>query len=245
MRANHQENEVILISSAQSQWDRDNRFTGWADPALTLEGIAQAHAVGRRLQEMGYGFDHAYSSYLQRAMHTLDILLRELGQEGLKRERDWRLNERHYGALQGQNKEHVAQQVGTRQVDRWRRGFLDLPPPLALTDPRHPIHDPAHIDIPPGQLPRFESLDLNRRRVMAFWEERVRPRLQKGERLLISSHGNTLRALIMALSGMKVAEVESFEVPVATPIVYRFDAMGNPLDWHYLDSTGSCIGCAA
>lgn len=236
--------EVVLIRHAQSQWNEENRFSGWTDPPLTQLGIDEAHSAGQQLYEAGYQFDYAYSSRLQRASHTLDILLEGLYQTALPVEQEWRLNERHYGALQGLNKEAMKRHAGLEQVNHWRRGFLDLPPPLALTDPQHPVNDPLYTDVPDTLLPSMENLDQTRRRVTAFWNQEVTPRLEQGQRILISAHGNTLRALIMTLDNMRVAEVEKFEIPTATPIVYRFDRSGTPLDWHYLESE-PCIDCAA
>jgi 2,3-bisphosphoglycerate-dependent phosphoglycerate mutase len=137
----------------------------------------------------------------------------------------------------------MVRQVGEEQVMRWRRGYLDLPPPLALTDPQHPANEPRYADIPATLLPALENLDQTRRRVTAFWNQAVTPRLEQGQRLLISAHGNTLRALIMALDKMSAAEVERFEIPTACPIIYRFNREGRPLGWHYLEAP--CIGCAA
>lgn len=244
MHNNTNEIEVVLIRHAQSEWNRENRFTGWANPPLTDAGVAEAHKAGALLREAGYRFDHSYSSRLQRARHTLDILLTELRQTELTIESSWRLNERHYGALQGLNKTGMARRVGEEQVNRWRRGYLDLPPPLALTDPKHPANDLQYADVPQALLPSLENLDQTRRRVTAFWNQAVTLRLKQGQRLLVSAHGNTLRALIMALENMPVAEVEKFEIPTATPIVYRFNREGAPLDWHYLGNV-PCIDCAA
>ena len=242
---NNNETEVVLIRHAQSQWNWENRFTGWADPALTEAGICEAHTAGCALRQAGFRIDYGYTSRLQRAVHTLEILQQELGQESLGTQQDWRLNERHYGALQGKNKAETARLAGAEQVLRWRRGYLDLPAPLPPSDPAHPRNDPRYADIPAQLLPSFENLDITRERVSAFWNEKVVPRLQRGERLLISSHGNTLRALIMELDGMSVAEVEAFEIPTATPIVYRFDSHGRPLGWHYLDVQAPCFDYAA
>lgn len=244
MHNNPNEIEVVLIRHAQSTWNRENRFSGWSDPPLTDEGIAEARNAGALLGTAGYRFDYAYSSRLQRADHTLDILLEALAQSDLCTEQEWRLNERHYGALQGLDKGQMTRQAGAEQVQRWRRGYLDLPPPLPPSEPSHPLNDSRYADINPALLPSQENLDQTRRRVTAFWNQSVTPRIERGERLLISSHGNTLRALIMALAKMSVAEVEQFEIPTATPIVYRFDRKGRPLHWYYLQSE-CCIGCAA
>ncbi|MFP3873798.1 MAG: 2,3-bisphosphoglycerate-dependent phosphoglycerate mutase [Thiohalophilus sp.] len=226
---------VVLIRHAQSRWNRENRFTGWADPPLTDTGIAEAHAAGRLLREQGFVFDAAYSSRLQRAVTTLDILLEELGQGDIARTRAWQLNERHYGALTGLDKGEATARHGEQQVWRWRRGYHDRAGALTREDARHSCHDPLCRDIDPSHLPDVENLAETRERVMRYWEAEIVPRIRRGERLLISAHGNTLRALIMALSNMSVEEVERFEIPTATPIVYHFDRNGVPLDWDYLD----------
>ena len=227
---------VILIRHAQSQWNQENRFTGWADPPLTDAGIAEAKQAGEWLRINGYRFDAAYSSRLQRAITTLDILLAQIGQNDLPRQQDWRLNERHYGALQGVNKAIAADEVGAQQVWRWRRGYEDSALALLPIDPRHPRNNPLYADIDPQRLPGVENLAQTRVRVMSFWKEQMEPRIQRGERVLISAHGNTLRALLMDLAGMSVEQVEGFEIPTATPILYRFNDRGQPLDWRYMDT---------
>lgn len=232
---------VILIRHAQSQWNLENRFTGWANPPLTQAGEQEARQAGKLLAASGFTFDAAYSSRLQRATTTLDILLDELQSQGLPRREDWRLNERHYGTLQGLNKAEAAQSTGEHQVWRWRRGYLDKAEPLLRSDPAHPLHDPLYRDVPPHLLPGVENLVQTRARVMDFWREQIVPRIRQGERLLISTHGNTLRALLMDLSGMSVHEVESFEIPTATPIEYHFDGNGQPLYWHYLDQGAAAL----
>lgn len=245
MHDNHNATEVVLIRHAQSQWNLENRFTGWADPPLTEAGIREARNAGCLLRRAGFRFDHSYSSRLLRARHTLDILREELGQSDLPGVQDWRLNERHYGALQGRNKAETARIADHDQVERWRRGYLDLPPPLPPSDAGHPYNDSRYADVTPQRLPSFENLDMTRERVTLFWREQITPRLRRGEQLLISAHGNSLRALMMLLDGMSVAEVESFEIPTATPIVYRFDRTATPLGWHYLDVQEACFDCAA
>jgi 2,3-bisphosphoglycerate-dependent phosphoglycerate mutase len=226
---------VVLIRHAQSQWNRENRFTGWANPPLTEAGIAEAIQAGEWLYRHGYRFDVAWSSRLQRAITTLDILLEQIGQQDIPRQQDWRLNERHYGALQGVDKAKAAAQVGEQQVWCWRRGYTDRAMPLLPGDPGHPGNDPLYADVAPHLLPAVENLAETRARVMMFWQEHVAPRIKKGERVLISAHGNTLRALLMDLAGMSVQQVEGFEIPTATPILYRFDHNGQPLDWRYLN----------
>jgi 2,3-bisphosphoglycerate-dependent phosphoglycerate mutase len=226
---------VVLIRHAQSQWNRENRFTGWADPPLTNTGIAEAHAAGRQLREAGYRFDAAYSSRLQRAVTTLDILLEELDQAAIPREQAWQLNERHYGALQGLDKAEATREHGEHQVWRWRRGYRDRAGALSREDPRHSCHDPLCRGIDPAHLPDVENLAETRARVMGYWNAEIAPRIRRGERLLVSAHGNTLRALLMDLAGMSVEEVEGFEIPTATPIVVEFKRSGKPVDWYYLD----------
>jgi 2,3-bisphosphoglycerate-dependent phosphoglycerate mutase len=226
---------VILSRHAQSQWNKDNRFTGWANPPLTDAGVAEAIEAGKWLRINGYRFDVAYSSLLQRAITTLDILLDQTGQSGIPRFEDWRLNERHYGALQGVNKAEAMEQVGEHQVWRWRRGYKDSATPLPQTDPGHPLNDSIYAEIDPLLLPGVENLAQTRVRVMSFWKDQIVPRIRQGERIVISAHGNTLRALLMDLASMSVAQVESFEIPTATPILYRFDRDPQPLDWCYLE----------
>lgn len=221
--------QVVLIRHAQSQWNKENRFTGWADPHLTAAGVVEARQAGDKLRQHGYEFDMAYSSCLQRANHTLDILLQQIGQTDLPRLQDWRLNERHYGVLQGQGKGEITAQYGEQQVWRWRRGYEDRVPALSRDDARHPIHNERYANIDPQLLPDGESLAVTRLRTMVFWGEEIEPRLHAGERLLLSAHGNSLRALMMGLADMSVAEVERFEIPTAIPIVYEFDQNGRPL----------------
>jgi 2,3-bisphosphoglycerate-dependent phosphoglycerate mutase len=236
--------EVVLIRHAQSVWNRENRFTGWADPDLTDSGIAEACAAARLLHCHGLRFDHAYSSRLTRARRTLDLILENSGQSDTSRGQDYRLNERHYGALQGMDKAQMTAQVGEAQVWRWRRGYEDMPPALASVDPRHPFNDPAYADVPRAALHGSENLVMTRQRVMDFWQERMMPHIHRGERVIVSAHGNTLRALLMALSDMTVAEVESFEIPTATPILYRFARTGRPLGWRYLDAASDSVEAA-
>lgn len=227
--------DVILIRHAQSQWNLENRFTGWANPPLTRAGLDEARHAAHLLQQHSYHFDVAFSSRLLRAQQTLDVILEILGQSKLPQFKDWRLNERHYGLLQGVNKAEKAKEVGEQQVWRWRRGYIDKAEPLPRTDPTHPVNDPLCNDIDLMLLPDVENLAETRTRVMQFWQERVVPYIRLGERLLISGHGNTLRALIMGLANLSVEEVESFEIPTGKPIVYTFSRNGEPINWRYLD----------
>lgn len=229
---------VVLIRHAQSEWNRAGLFTGWADPPLTAAGRGEAVRAARAIATRGLRLDHVFSSRLRRARETAAIVLGELGEGGIPVAEDWRLNERHYGALQGEDKATAAARVGEAQVLRWRRGYVDRPPALAAADPRHPAWDPRWRDIPTADLPNGESLEQTRTRVWDFWRQHVVPRLRAGQRLMIASHGNTLRALIMALDDLDVAQVEALEIPTGVPILYAFSASAEPLGWHYLDETG-------
>jgi 2,3-bisphosphoglycerate-dependent phosphoglycerate mutase len=227
--------DVILIRHAQSQWNLENRFTGWANPPLTQAGFDEARHAALLLKEHGYRFDVAFSSRLIRAQQTLDVILQTLEQTGLPQFQDWRLNERHYGLLQGVNKAEKAKEVGEQQVWRWRRGYEDKAAPLPRTDPSHPVNDPLYHDVDPDLLPDVENLKETRARVMQFWQERIEPYVRLGERVLISSHGNTLRALLMGVANLSVTQVESFEIPTGKPIIYTFNRKAEPLEWRYLE----------
>ncbi|WP_455223125.1 2,3-bisphosphoglycerate-dependent phosphoglycerate mutase [Kaarinaea lacus] len=227
--------DVVLIRHAQSQWNLENRFTGWENPPLAAAGLDEAKQAAQLLQQHGYRFDIAFSSRLLRAQQTLDVILEILNQTNIPQFQDWRLNERHYGLLQGVNKAEKANEVGEEQVWRWRRGYEDKAEPLPRTDPTHPINDPLYRDIDPALLPDVENLAETRERIIQFWQERVTPLIRLGKRVLISGHGNTLRALIMGLSNLSVEEVESFEIPTGKPIIYTFNRNAEPLDWCYLE----------
>ncbi len=226
---------VVMIRHAQSAWNRAGRFTGWADPSLTELGCEEAGSAAACLAAAGFRFGHVYSSRLRRARDTAKIILERTGQGRLPIVEDWRLNERHYGTLQGMNKTEMAARVGEAQVWRWRRGFEDVPPPMAVNDPAHPRHDPRWADIDNEQLPSGESLAATRDRVIGFWRERIVTHLSHASPVLISSHGNTLRALLMALDDMSIDEVETFEIPTGIPIVYAFSSDGRPIAWRYLE----------
>ncbi|TNC81252.1 MAG: phosphoglyceromutase [Oleiphilus sp.] len=229
---------VILIRHAQSTWNSEHRFTGWADPPLTEAGVNEAIRAGKQLASQKISFDVCFSSPLRRAKRTADIILQHTQRQSdsISIIEDWRLSERHYGALQGKDKLLMAQEVGEQQVWRWRRGYADLPPALALSDERHPKFQTLFQNVPSERLPCHESLADTEERVMTCWLERVVPYIREGQRLLISSHGNTLRALIKSLSNMSIQEVEQFEIPTGRAIVYHFNQNdAKPLSWHYFD----------
>lgn len=226
--------EIVMIRHAQSTWNAEGKFTGWSDPPLTALGIAEADKAGRALRQRGYQFDRVFTSRLQRADVTARIILGCLDQSTSIIEADWRLNERHYGALQGCSKQQMIKEAGEAQVHRWRRGYRDSAPALDEHDPRHPKFDPKYADLRPDQIPSVESLADTRVRAMEFWQEKVMPAIRQNERVMISAHGNTLRAVIMALDNMSEASVEEFEIPTGTPIIYRFNEQGMAKGWEYL-----------
>jgi 2,3-bisphosphoglycerate-dependent phosphoglycerate mutase len=226
--------EVVLIRHAQSEWNLGNRFTGWTDVGLTPEGEEEASHAGHLLAETGYVFDEAHTSLLRRTQRTLDLVLAAMKLNDIPVYRCWLLNERHYGALQGLDKKETKEKYGEAQFWRWRRGYSDRPPALDWDDPRHPRFDPLYADIPAEQLPATESLEDTRNRAVRYWEERLVPRLQEGKRLLVSTHGNTLRGLIMYLDGMTETEVEHLEVPTGKPLIYSLSDALAPLSYRYL-----------
>ena len=235
MNTTHVIPTVVLIRHAQSSWNRDGRFTGWADPGLTEAGRLEAIQAGLQLSERGYQFDRVYSSRLKRASETADIIINTSGNGGKSIQQDWRLNERHYGALQGRFKAEMTARAGEQQVWRWRRSYREVPPPMHTSEIYHPANQNQYDDVERALLPSSESLEQTRERVRDFWRENIEPQLKQGQRILISSHGNTLRALIMQLQGMSVGEVEQFEIPTALPIIYAFTRKAEPIGWHYLN----------
>lgn len=227
--------EVVLIRHAQSEWNKKDLFSGWADPHLTESGIAEAERAGELLRDAGYVFNVAYASKLTRAIHTRDLILSKLAASPSRISEDWRLNERHYGVLQGLSKSGMAKVVGEEQVMQWRRSYEEAAEPFTRRHKHHPANDERYSDVPEELLPGAENLKMTQERVMAFWQERMAEHFANNDRVLISSHGNTLRALIMALSNMSKTEVEKFEIPTGTPIVYTFDDAGRPVEWAYLN----------
>lgn len=226
---------VVLIRHAQSQWNLENRFSGWANPDLTEEGRSEAEDAANILKKNGYEFDLAYCSRLQRSKHTMDIILNILQQTDIEQVSDWRLNERHYGQLQGKYKDADANNTTEEQIWRWRRSYLDKADPLDKDDERHPVNNDLYSDVPDERLPAVENLKDTRIRVTEFWQDVIEPQMQEKKRILISSHGNTLRALIMELAQMEVEEVEGFEIPTGKPIIVTYDANGSFSDWRYLE----------
>ncbi len=225
---------LVLLRHGESTWNKENRFTGWTDVDLSETGAAEAHEAGRLLREGGFAFDVAFTSVLKRAIRTLWIALDELDQMWIPVVNSWRLNERHYGALQGLNKAEMAEQFGEAQVRLWRRSYDVPPPPLDLDDPRHPARDPRYRGVDPSTLPRAESLKDTVARFLPYWHETIAPTIRSGERVLIAAHGNSLRALVKYLDGVGDEEIVGLNIPTGIPLVFELDGDLRPERHHYL-----------
>ena len=223
--------KLVLLRHGESQWNRENRFTGWTDVDLSEAGIVEARKAGRVLKAEGYTFDIAYTSVLKRAIRTLWIALDELDQMWLPEVKDWRLNERHYGGLQGLNKAEMAAKYGEKQVLIWRRSY-DIPPPaMDPSDPRYEGRDPRYAGM---KVPLTECLKDTVARVMPYWESVIAPTVRSGKRVLIAAHGNSLRALVKHLDGISDDEIVGLNIPTAAPLVYELDHNLKPLRHYYL-----------
>jgi 2,3-bisphosphoglycerate-dependent phosphoglycerate mutase len=225
---------LVLLRHGESTWNRENRFTGWTDVGLTERGIEEAQQAGRLMRAEKFAFDVAYTSVLQRAIKTLWLALESLEQMWVPIINDWRLNERHYGALQGLNKAETAAKFGDEQVLVWRRSYDIPPPPLDLDDPRHPGTDPRYAGLKPTDLPRCESLKDTVARFLPYWHSSVAPMVREGRRVLIVAHGNSLRALVKHLDGISDAEIVSLNIPTGIPLVYELDRDLRPVRRAYL-----------
>jgi 2,3-bisphosphoglycerate-dependent phosphoglycerate mutase len=225
---------LVLVRHGESEWNKENRFTGWTDVPLSETGKNEAMKSGELLYEKGFTFNLAYTSVLKRAIDTLNIILSATDLEWIQVIKDWRLNERHYGALQGLNKSETAQQYGDEQVHLWRRSYDILPPLLDREDPRFPGHDPRYKDVPPDRLPASESLELTVKRVTELWEDSIMPDILRGKKIIISAHGNSLRALVKYLDKMTDKDIMELNIPTGIPLVYELDAALKPLRHYYL-----------
>ncbi len=225
---------LVFIRHGQSVWNLENRFTGWTDVDLSDQGIREAEEGARLLKEGGYAFDLCHTSYLRRAIRTLWIVLDRMDLMWLPVQTSWRLNERHYGALQGLNKAETAKQYSDEQVFQWRRSYDVPPPPLDPADERFPGHDPRYAGLAPDELPRCESLKVTIDRVMPYWHEVLAPQIRSGQRLLVAAHGNSLRGLVKYLDGMDQDEVAELNIPTGVPLVYRLDEQLRSLGREYL-----------
>lgn len=225
---------VVLLRHGESTWNRENRFTGWTDVDLTERGVAEARRAGRQLKEEGLAFDVAYTSVLKRAVRTLWIVLDELDQMWIPVHRSWRLNERHYGALQGLNKAETARKYGDQQVLEWRRSYDSPPPILDSSDERFPGSDPRYADLDPRDIPRTECLKDTISRFLPYWHEAIAPAVRAGKRVIIAAHGNSLRALVKYLDDVSDEDILSLNIPTGVPLVYELDDSLKPTCSHYL-----------
>jgi 2,3-bisphosphoglycerate-dependent phosphoglycerate mutase len=237
--------KLVLIRHGESTWNLENRFTGWTDVDLTPTGVEQAKNAGRLLKAEGYDFDVAYTSMLKRATRTLWHCLDEMDRTWLPVVHAWRLNERHYGALQGLNKADMAKQYGEEQVLVWRRSYDTPPPALAPQDPRSERSDSRYAKLKPGQIPLTECLKDTVERVMPFWNESIAPGLLAGKRIVIAAHGNSIRALVKYLDGISDDAIVSVNIPNGIPLVYELDSELKPIKHYYLGDAEAAAKAAA
>ena len=236
--------KLVLIRHGESTWNLDNRFTGWTDVDLTETGIEQAKNAGRLLHQEGYEFDLACTSVLKRAIHTLWHCLDAMERQWLPVTKSWRLNERHYGALQGLNKAETAKKYGDEQVLIWRRSY-DIPPPaLQADDPRSERGDRRYADLSPEQVPLTECLKDTVERVMPFWRESIAPALMAGKRVLLVAHGNSIRALVKYLDGISEQDIVGLNIPNGVPLVYELDNKLQPIKHYYLGDAAAIEAAA-
>ncbi|ANM31898.1 phosphoglyceromutase [Acidobacteria bacterium Mor1] len=226
--------KLVLLRHGQSTWNKENRFTGWTDVDLTEQGVAEATAAGRLMRDEGFAFDVAYTSTLKRAIRTLWIALDGMDLMWLPVIRDWRLNERHYGALQGLNKAETAEKHGADQVKIWRRSYATPPPALTLDDDRHPRHDRRYAGLSDEELPLSEALKHTVDRFLPLWHEQIAPAIKDGKNVLIAAHGNSLRALVKYLDDISEEEIVGLNIPTGIPLVYELDAELKPVKHYYL-----------
>lgn len=215
--------KIVLLRHGESVWNMENRFTGWTDVDLTPRGIAEAGEAGELLRREGFVFARAYTSYLKRAVKTLNVVLDKMDQDWIPVEKSWRLNEKHYGMLQGLDKAQTAAKYGEEQVRIWRRSFDIAPDPLPANDPRHPRHDPRYRGVPDAELPATESLHDAIARTLPYWSCEILPALRDADALLVVAHGNSLRGIIKHLKGISDEDVVSLNLPTAVPYVFEFD----------------------
>ena len=237
--------KLVLIRHGESIWNQENRFTGWTDVDLTATGVVQAKKAGQLLKDAGYDFDVAYTSMLKRATRTLWHCLDEMDRTWLPVVHSWRLNERHYGALQGLNKAETAKQYGDDQVLVWRRSYDTPPPALNATDPRSERSDRRYAKLNPDQVPLSECLKDTVDRVMPVWSESMAPAIRAGKRIVVAAHGNSIRALVKYLDGVSDADIVGLNIPNGTPLVYELDAELKPVRHGYLGDAEAAAEAAA
>jgi 2,3-bisphosphoglycerate-dependent phosphoglycerate mutase len=236
---------LVLLRHGESTWNRENRFTGWTDVGLSEQGVAEAIEAGRVLRERYFTFDVAYTSVLKRAIKTLWLALEELDLMWIPVHHSWRLNERHYGALQGLNKAETAARHGEAQVKIWRRSYDIPPPPLATNDERHPGHDPRYAGLSPRELPLTESLKDTVARFLPYWHDTIAPAVRGGRRVLIAAHGNSLRALVKYLDTISEPDIVELNIPTGIPLVYELDDALKPTRHYYLGDAAKVAAAQA
>ena len=237
--------QLVLLRHGESDWNLQNRFTGWTDVDLTAKGEREAHEAGKLLREEGFAFDLAYTSVLKRAIRTLNFVLDDMDLAWIPVEKTWRLNERHYGDLQGLNKEETAKKYGDAQVKAWRRSFATPPPALDPKDERSAHKDPRYKSLRPDEIPACESLKDTITRMMPCWNNQIAPSMRAGKRLIVAAHGNSLRALVMHLDGMTETEILEFNIPTGVPLVYELDQDLNSQGRRYLGDAAAVAARAA
>ena len=237
--------QLVLLRHGESTWNRENRFTGWTDVDMSAAGNAEAHASARLLREAGLDFDVAFTSVLKRAIRTLWIVADDLDRMWVPVHRSWRLNERHYGALQGLNKAETAARFGEAQVHSWRRSYGVRPPPLEPGDPRWERDDPRYAALGDAELPRGESLADTIARVLPCWHEGIAPALRVGQRVLVVAHGNSLRALVMHLDQLGEEEIAALTIPTGIPLAYRLTAGLRPIEHRFLGEPAEVTAAVA
>lgn len=235
---------LVLLRHGESTWNQENRFTGWTDVDLSEKGLKEAKQAGKSLKEAGYIFDIAYTSLLKRAIKTLWLTLEEMDLMWIPIENCWRLNERHYGALQGLNKTETAQKYGEEQVHIWRRSFDTPPPTLTTDDPRYPGFDRRYLDLDRTDLPLTESLKDTINRFLPYWESIVAPTIKEGKKVIIAAHGNSLRALVKHLDNIPEAEITELNIPTGIPLIYELDENLKPIRNFYLGDTAAIEAAA-
>jgi 2,3-bisphosphoglycerate-dependent phosphoglycerate mutase len=236
---------VVLLRHGESAWNKENRFTGWTDVDLSPRGVTEATEAGRVMKDSGYVFDIAYTSLLKRAIRTVHIALEAMDLVWIPEIKNWRLNERHYGALQGLDKTETAAKHGDEQIKIWRRSYDIPPPPITVDDPRHPSYDPRYASLAPSELPLTESLKDTVARFLPYWRDTIAPTVVSGQRVLIAAHGNSLRALVKHLDNMSDAEIVELNIPTGIPLVYELDAALKPIRHYYLGDADAAAAAAA
>ena len=226
--------KLVLLRHGQSTWNRENRFTGWTDVPLTKLGVKEAKEAAKTMKENHYNFDIVFTSVLKRAIDTTNIVLKEMNLKNIKIEKSWRLNERHYGALQGLNKAEMAAKYGEKQFLLWRRSYNARPPALEKSDKRHPIHDKLYKKLDKEYLPNTESLKDTVKRVIPYWKEKIIPALKQKKKVLVTASGNSLRALVKIIDKFSDDKIVSFNIPTGAPLVYELDNKLRPIRHYFL-----------